>query len=180
MFSQGLGINKRTWDLFNKATFVVTLRLYNVIISGQVSLLRLKLPLKIAGMLSSHLLLLVSKNINNKNRLTMHQKTPLISNRNAKQLAMGFASFRGFTCKSKNHGLVKVIFVCYQRLLKNVILKPMHSNMLSRVSMFGCTTSAQPICIVNIKAALWHPLQHTDKVHRLHGQDVEDLNTASC
>ena len=46
--------------------------------------------------------------------------------------------------------------------------------------MFGCRTSAQPIFIVNAKAALWHPLQHTDEVHRLHGQDVEDLNTASC
>ena len=53
----------------------------------------------------------------------MHQKTPLISNRYAKQLAIGFASFSGLTCKSKNRGFVKVIFVCYHRLLKNVIFE---------------------------------------------------------
>ena len=55
--------------------------------------------------------------------------------RNPKQLTLELASLRWFTCKPKNLGLVKVIIICYRRFLKNVNLKPLNINMMSRVTI---------------------------------------------
>ena len=70
--------------------------------------------------------------------LVVHKKTPFWNrmwSRYPKQLAIGLASLRWFTCTLKNLGLVKIIIICYRRFLKNVNLKHLNINMMSRVTI---------------------------------------------
>ena len=72
-----------------------------------------------------------------------------IQSRYVLQLTIGLASFRGFTCKSKNLGLLNLSFDFYQRSLKMPIWNPW-----ARICYGGfpwmhlCSTGARSILIV--------------------------------